>query len=107
MYHCQCHYQTFSNGDATRAAALLAAFSRSLEIAQPFFIRKDVRRDGSIHTLSRIDRDLLNLPIAELRDFQRHSHTIGITGDKSVPSDHHPCPARHRVPPQEANGSTS
>ena len=42
--------QTFSHGDASRAAALLAAFPRFVEIAQPFFTRKDVRRDGSIHT---------------------------------------------------------
>ena len=83
--------QTFSDGDTSRAAALLAAVARSFEIAQPFFTRKDVRREGSIHTLSRIDRVFVNLPMADLRDFQCHSHTIGTIGDRSVPSiDHTP-----------------
>ena len=67
-----------------------AAFSRSVEIAQLFFIRKDVRRDGSIQTLSRVDRGLVVLLMAEMRDFQCHSHTVGTIGDKSVPSDHIP-----------------
>ena len=82
--------QTFSDGDASRAAALLAAFSRAVEIDQPSFTRKDMRRDGSVHTLSRIDRIFTNPPMAELRDFRCHSHTIGTIGDKSVPSDHIP-----------------
>ena len=73
-----------------RAAALLAAPSHSFQIAQPFFIFTDLRRDGSIRTLFRIDRVFANLPMAELRDFQCHSHTIGAIGDKSVPSDHIP-----------------
>ena len=37
-----------SDGNASRAAALLGAFSRYVEVAQPFFTRKDVRRGGSI-----------------------------------------------------------
>ena len=71
-------------------AALLTAFHRSVEHAQPHFTRKDERRDGSIHTLSRIDRIFVNLPVAELRDFQCHFHTIGSIGEHSVPSDHTP-----------------
>ena len=43
--------QTISDGNSSRAVAFLAAFHRCLEIAQPFFTRKDVRRDGSIDTL--------------------------------------------------------
>ena len=82
--------QAFIDGDTSRAAALLAASSRSVEIAQPYFTRKDDRRDGSIHTLSRIDRIFINLPTAELRDFPCHTHTVASIGDKSVPSDHFP-----------------
>ena len=58
-----------------------------MEIVQPYFTRKNERPDGSIHTLSRIDRVFINLPMAELRDFQCHSHTTGSNGDKSVTSD--------------------
>ena len=87
--------QTCSDGDAIRAAALLAAFSRSVDIAQLFFTRKNMRRDGSIHMLSPIDRVLVNLPMAEMRDFQCRSHTVGTIGDKSVPSDH--IPVRHVI----------
>ena len=47
---------TFSDGNARHAAALIAAFPRSVEIAQPNFTRKGERRDGSIRTLSGIDR---------------------------------------------------
>ena len=63
---------TFSDGDAGRAAALLAAFSRAVENA------------------SHVDHIFTNLPMAELRDFQHHSHTVGTIGEKSVPSDHIP-----------------
>ena len=72
--------QTCSDGDDSRAAALLAAFFRAVEIAQPSFTRQDLRRVWSIHTLSRIDRVLTNKPMAELRDLRCHFHTIGIIG---------------------------
>ena len=45
--------QTLSNGDAgfcIAAAAILAGFPHSVEVAQPNFTRKDERRDGSVHT---------------------------------------------------------
>ena len=48
-------------GDTRGGATLLAAFPCSVEIAQPYFTRKNERRDGSIHTLSRIDRVFNNL----------------------------------------------
>ena len=48
--------QTFSDGDLGRAAALLTALSRAVEIDRPHCSRKDSKRDGSIHTLSRTDR---------------------------------------------------
>ena len=60
-----------------RAAALLAAPSHSFQIAQPFFTFTDLRRDGSIRKLSRIDRVFANLPMAELRDFQCHPTRLG------------------------------
>ena len=81
---------TFSDGDASRPAVLLAAFTRSMEIAQPYFTRKDERRIGSIQTLSRIDRIFMNLPMAGLRDFRCHCRTIGSVGDTSLRSDHTP-----------------
>ena len=83
--------QTFSDGDASRAAALLAVFRRSVEIAESFAIRKDVRRDDSIHTSSRIDRVFVNLPIAELRDFPPcHLATSVRTFGETTPSTRHP-----------------
>ena len=48
--------RTFSDGDTGRAAVLIAAILRTVEIAEPNFARKDERHDGTIHTLSRIDR---------------------------------------------------
>ena len=82
-------------------------FSRSVEIAQPFFITlTDVRRDGCIHTFSRLDGVFVNLPMAELRDFQCHSHTVGTMGDKSVPSEHFSVWLVIESPSQEANWIT-
>ena len=77
---------TASDGDTGRADVLLAAIPRTVEIAEPNFARKDERRDGTIHTLSRIDR----ISSAELRDFQCHAHSMGSVGDRSAPSDHIP-----------------
>ena len=39
-----------------------AAFLRAVEVAQPFFTRRDVRRDGSIHTLSHKYRSQFRQP---------------------------------------------
>ena len=82
--------RSFGDGDTGRAAVLLAAIPRSVEIAQPNFTRKDERRDGSIHTLSRSDRMFINLPMAELRDFKCHAHTGGAICEWSVPNHHTP-----------------
>ena len=82
--------QTFSAGDASRAAAFLAAFSRSVEIGRPSFTRKDGRRDGSIHTLSWIDRTLTKIPMAELRDCRCYAHTIGCVGERRMTSEYVP-----------------
>ena len=40
-----------------------------------------------IRTLSRIDRFLINLPMAEARDFHCSSHVVENLG-KTIPSDH-------------------
>ena len=93
--------QTFSDGDLSRAAALLTALPRAVEIDGPYCSRKDSRRDGSIHTLSSTDRIFTIFQMAESRDFQCQSHTVETVGDRSIPSDHVPvrliieCP-RHR-----------
>ena len=50
----------------------------------------DGERDGSIHTLSRVDHVFINLPMAELRDFRCQNHSVRSIGDRSVPSDHIP-----------------
>ena len=77
--------------------------TRSVKIAQPFFTRKGVRRDGSIHTSSRIDDIFVRPPMADLRDFQCHSHIVGTIGDKSISSDHIPvqlvieCPRKQQL----------
>ena len=39
--------------------------SRSVELAQPNFTQRDERRDGSLHTRSRIDRIFVNLPMVD------------------------------------------
>ena len=75
------------------AMAMLAAPPSSppsltlLKLLNPFSL---VRTYGVTvpSTLSRIDRVFVNLPMAKLRDFQCHSHTIGTVGDKSEPGDH-------------------
>ena len=68
-------------------------FSRSffphvLEIAQPDFTRCDSTADGTIRTLSWIDRACINLPVAEARDFHCNSHVFENLAERSIPSDH-------------------
>ena len=67
--------QTFSDGDARRAAVLLASFTRSVEIGQPSFTGKDGRRDT-------------NIPMAELCDCRCYAPSIGCVGERRIPSDH-------------------
>ena len=80
----QGRFSSRSHDDTGRAAALFAAFLRSVELAQLHFTRKDQRRDGLIHALSRIDRIFINLPMAEIRGFQCHTHTIGTMCERSA-----------------------
>ena len=59
-------------------------FPHVLEIAQPDFTRKDSTADGTIRTLSRIDRAFINLPVAEARDFQCYSYVFENLGERSI-----------------------
>ena len=63
-------------------------FLHALEISQPNFGRKDSAGDGTLRTLSRNDRAIINVPMAEARDFHCHSHVTDNLGEPSIPSDH-------------------
>ena len=56
------------------------------------FIREnlvpDSAADGTISTLSRIDRAFIRLPVAEARDFHCYAHVSDNLGERSIPSDH-------------------
>ena len=57
-------------------SALFHFFSRVLEIAQQNFTRRDATADGTVRTLSRIDRAFINLPMAKARDFHCFSSVL-------------------------------
>ena len=63
-------------------------FPHVLEIAQPDYTRRDSTALGIIRTLSRIDRIIINLPMAEARDFHCYSHVFENLGNRTIPSDH-------------------
>ena len=71
-----------------RGKLLRSFFPHVLEIAQPDFTRRDATADGTIRTLSRIDRACINLPVAEARDFHCNSHVFENLAERSIPSDH-------------------
>ena len=73
--------QTFTEGDVGKTALLRTGFPHALEIAQPNITWKDTAADGTLRTLSRIDRAFINVPMAETRDFDN-------LGERSIPSDH-------------------
>ena len=56
--------------------------------ALPNFTRKDAAADGTLRTLSRIDRAFINVPMAEAHDFRCHSHVLDNLGELSIPNDH-------------------
>ena len=85
--------QTFTDGDAGKAALFHSLFPRVLDITQPDFTRKGHSVNGVIRTLSRIDRAFINVPMAEARDFHCHSHAFENLEKRSIPSD----PAAVRV----------
>ena len=63
-------------------------FPYALEIVQPDNTRKDTAADGTLRTLSRIDRARINVHIADARDFHCHFHVTDNSGEWSIPSDH-------------------
>ena len=80
--------QTFTDGDAEKAALFQSFFPHILEIAQPDFTRKEYAADGTKRTLSRIDRAFINLTMAEARVCHCSSHVFENLGERSIPSDH-------------------
>ena len=80
--------QTFTEGDAGKTALFWSFVPHVLEIAEPHFTWKDSAADGTIRTLSRIDREFDNLPIAKARDYHCCSHVFENLGERSIPSDH-------------------
>ena len=80
--------QTFTDGDAGKAAPFRSFFPHVREIEQPDFTRKDSTADGTTRTLSRIDRAFINLLMAEARGFHCYSHVFENLGKRSIPSDH-------------------
>ena len=71
-----------------RLPSSIPFFPHVLEIAQPDFTRRDSTADGTIRTLSRIDKTFINLSMAEARDFHCKSHVFKNLGERSIPSDH-------------------
>ena len=80
--------QTFTDGDPGKTAVLHSFFPYVFEIAQSDYIRRDATVLGVFHTLSRIDRIFIKLPMAEARDFHCSSHVVENFEKKTVPSDH-------------------
>ena len=80
--------QTFTDGDPKKVAVFHSFFPHVLDVAQSEFTKKDATALGVIRTLSRIDRILINLPMAEVRDFHCSSHVVENLGKKTIPSDH-------------------
>ena len=79
--------QTFTDSDTGKAALFHSLFPHVLEIAQPDYTW-DSSVIGIIRTLSRIARILINVPMAEARDFHCYSHVFENLVKRSIPSDH-------------------
>ena len=101
--------QTFTDGDPRKTAMFHSFFPHVLEVGQPDYTRRDSSALGIIRTLSRIDRIVINLPMAEARDFHCYSHVFENLVNRTIPSDHaavrlvieRPTPRRHlskRIP---------
>ena len=56
-------------------------FPHAPEIEQPNFTRNDTVADGTLRTLSSIDRVSINVHMAEARDFHCHSHVTDNRGE--------------------------
>ena len=79
--------QTFTDGDPGKTAVFHSFFPHVLQIVHSDYTRKDFTALGDIRTLSKSDRILINLPMAEVRDFHCSSH-VDETFGKNFPSDH-------------------
>ena len=80
--------QTFTDGDAGKTAMFHSFFPHFLEIAQRDYTFRDSTALGIIRTLSRIDHILINIPMAEARDFHCYSHVFENLENRTIPSDH-------------------
>ena len=80
--------QTFTDGDTGKAALFYSSFPYVVDIAQPDTTRRDSTTDGTIRTLSSIDRAFINLHVAGARDFHCYSHVFENLGERSIPNDH-------------------
>ena len=80
--------QSFTVGDPGKTAVFHSFFPHVLEVAQSDCTRRGSSALGVIRTLSRIDRILINLPMAEARDFHCYSHFFENLGKKTILSDH-------------------
>ena len=80
--------QTYTDGDAGKTAMFHSFFPHVLEIAQPDYTGRDSTALEIRRTLSRIDRILINLPMAEARDFHCYSHVFENLWNRTIPSDH-------------------
>ena len=64
------------------------SFHTSLRFALPDYTRRDSSALGIIRTLSRTDRIVVNLPVAEARNFHCYSHVFEKLGNRTIPGDH-------------------
>ena len=79
--------QTFTDGDAGKTALFHSLLPHVHEIPQPDYTRRDSTSLGIMRTLTRIDRILINLPMAEARDFHCYSHVFENLGNPFIPSE--------------------
>ena len=79
--------QTFTEGD-TGKTALCLFFSRTLLRFRNQTLQGRIPPAMALRTLSRNDRAIINVPMAEARDFHCHSHVTDNLGEPSIPSDH-------------------
>ena len=71
--------QNIRDGDALKSALFRSFSPHVLEIAQPDFTRKDCTADGTIRTLSRIDKAFISISMA---DFHCNSHVFENLGER-------------------------
>ena len=76
--------QTLTDG-GPRKTAMFHFFPHVLEVALSDYTRRDATALGVIRTLSRTDRIIINLPMAEARDSHFSSHFVE---KRTIPSDH-------------------